>query len=114
MKHLSLIDMNKHSSKVGAEVFAKAVNKLESEGLDEDLPEKQLKEMFKVMSLGTNLKTIGMLSDQIAVDAFLNISEVGDIVLAKALNNLECVRIDFGSEDECTGCHLRYPQLIAF
>ena len=43
MKHLSLIDMNKHSSKVGAEVFAKAVNKLESEGLDEDLPEKRLK-----------------------------------------------------------------------
>ena len=44
--------------------------------------------MFKVMSLGTNLKTIGMLSDQIAVDAFLNISEVGDIVLAKALNSV--------------------------
>ena len=88
MKHLHMIGMNKDMSEVDAEVFAEAVNKLESvafDALDEDL----IVEMFNVMSRGTNLKIFGMPDNQIAVDAFDYILEVDPEVLAKALNNLE-------------------------
>ena len=43
---------------------------------DRDLAEDQILEMFKVMSLGTNLETLGIPSDQI---------------LSKALNNIQSV-----------------------
>ena len=87
MKHLHMIGMNKDMSEVDAEVFAEAVNKLETVAfdLDEDL----IVEMFNVMSRGTNLKIFGMPDNQIAVDAFDYILEVDPEVLAKALNNLE-------------------------
>ena len=39
MKHLHMIGMNKDMSEVDAEVFAEAVNKLESVAFDADLDE---------------------------------------------------------------------------
>jgi len=52
-----------------------------------------------------------MPDNQIAVDVFKHIVEVDPVVLAKALNNLESVKINFGSDGEC---RLIYPQLAAF
>ena len=71
-------------------------------------------EMVNVMSCGTNLKTFGMPDNQIAVDSFNYILEVDPEVLAKALNNLESVRLDFGSGGDYDECCLFYPQLVAF
>jgi hypothetical protein len=62
MKHLSMIGMNKDLSEVDAEVFAEAVNKLESVAFDADLDEDLIVEMFNVMSRGTNLKHLECLT----------------------------------------------------
>jgi len=115
MKHLSMVGMNDEDelSVVNAEVFARAVNKLESFYFDGDLPEDQLKEMFKVMSVGTSLKMIGCPGEQIPVDQLQYISEIDPEVLSKALNNLQSVRFGFGNEKDI-GCFLRVPQLMAF
>ena len=107
-----MFGMNKSLSEVDEEVFAKAVNKLESVAFDEQLSQDLVEEMFIVMSIETNLKTIGMPGKQIPVDAFENIQEVDEKVLAKALNNLQSVRIDLGNYDR--DCFFNMPQLITF
>ena len=114
MKHLSMILMTDNLFEVDAVVFANAVNKLESIYFDGDLPETMIKEMFQVMSLGTNLKTLGTPSNQIAVDTFYHITEVDPQVLAMALNNLQSVRFDFGGDQEVNECFLSVAQMQAF
>jgi len=112
MKHLGMFGMNTSLSDVDEEVFAKAVNILESVAFDEELPEDLIVEMFNVMSIETNLKIIGMPSKEIPVDAFENVRYVDEQILAKALNNLWSVRIDLGNYDR--DCFFNMPQLITF
>ena len=113
MKHLGMFGENLNSSLsfVTEEVFAKAVNKLESVSFDEKLSQELIEEMFNVMSIETNLKILGMPDSQVPVGSFENIGCVNPEILAKALHNLKSVRIDFG---DCSDCFFTMPQLIAF
>ena len=120
MKHFSMYEVK--ISSVGCEVFAKAVNKLESVDLGccEDLSENQLLEMFRVMSLGTSLKRLGSPEGQwnlTAIDQIKNIEKVDPQVLAKAVNNLDEAHFYFGGSenyDEGEKCNLTLAQIIAF
>jgi hypothetical protein len=93
MKHLELTNLN--LSLVSPTLFAKAVNKLESflYGLCE-LSESQVLEMFRIMSLGTNLKKLGTYygdkeyeetsSETMGMDKMEHIELVEPEILAKA------------------------------
>ena len=96
-------------SEVNPEVLAKAVNKLESVAFSSSLSTEQSKMMFEVMSLKTNLKSLETVQrDEILY--FPDYHSIDPQVLARALNNLKTVQIDF----ERGGCNLTLPQLIAF
>ena len=109
----------KNLSNVSAEVLSRAVNKLENVSFDRKshsstywLSENETKEMFRMMSLETSLKSLGMSTDNMSVDAYDDIGEVDPEVLAMALNNLESIRLDFGTYDN--GCFLTTAKIFAF
>ena len=95
---------------VNAEVLAKAVNMLESVAFSTSLSTEQSKMMFEVMSLKTNLKSLEMVQKEYENIYFPKYYSIDPQVLARALNNLKTVQIDF----ESGGCSLSWPQMIAF
>jgi len=115
MKHFVLDLYIPHENKdesltqVNAEILAKAVNKLESVGFSSSLSKEQSKEMFEVMSLKTNLKSLESIQKEREL-YFPSYYRIEPHVLARALNNLRIAQIDFERE----GCSLSWPQLIAF
>ena len=104
MKHLRLTNFNvRTANKKGLgdrlkdleEVFAKAVNKLESVDLEfNDLSEDLTKALFKVMSEGTNLKMLGTFPEHNDLEKYDHIRKVDPEILGRAVNNLESVKID--------------------
>jgi len=121
MKHLELTDSN--LSLISPTLFAKAVNKLESflYGLCE-LSESQVLEMFRIMSLGTNLKNLriyygdkenGITSlETMGMDKMEHIELVEPEILAKAVNNLESLQLDLGASTE-ESSRLTLTQILA-
>ena len=93
-------------------MLAQAVNKLESFSSNRRFSEEQTKKMFKVMSLGTNQKSLPSFKIQYANCALAQLmfhdDDVDAEVLARALNNLKSLKmkIVFGN--------LTLPQIIAF
>jgi len=103
MKHLCLTNHNARTTKKGLgkmfkgreEVFAKAVNKLESVDLGwNDMSEELIKAFFRVMSEGTELKMLGTFPEHNDLEKFDHIRKVDPVILARAVNNLESVKID--------------------
>ena len=76
-------------TEIDPKTLAIAVNKLESFDFGDfgELSESHTKEMFTVMSLGTNLKILD-------VESIKHIDAVDPETLAKAVNNLESVQFD--------------------
>ena len=110
MKHfvLDILDDGDIFSELDVEVFAKAVNKLESVNFDRMLSDDQSKIIFKMMSMETNLASIPNYydNDDRAEYECLGFDNVDPGVLDRALNNLKFVKIDFES--------LTFPQMFAF
>jgi len=82
---------------VNPKLLAKAVNELEYYQFgSSSLSENQTTEIFKVMSCGTRLKMLGTPGDQFGLEEIEYINEVDPVILAKAVNNLESVRLNVG------------------
>jgi len=98
LKHLELGNMNLEV--ISPELFGKAANRLESfyYGFC-DVSESQVLEMFRVMSLGTNLKNLGECPpcQGFSFDEMEHIEKVDPVTLAKAVNNLESLHLDLGA-----------------
>merc|ERR1712181_2561 len=114
MRHFGLDwwDDDCHSilSAVNPEVLAKAVNVLESVSFITPLTREQSKMMFEVMSMKTNLRSLERPRNSLYDHDFPSYYSSDPQVLAKALNNLRSVRINF----EWDSCGLSWPQLVAF
>jgi len=88
---------------VPPKLLARVFNKLECLNLSwsgDTMSEEQTKEVFRVMSSGTCLKKFDFIE---FVD---HIEKVDPVILAKALNNLEFLRVDFPSP-------ITLPQILA-
>ena len=96
---------------INPETLAMGINKLE--GFDfanvgeNAFTENQTKEMFEVMSQGTSLKKLGTASEPMAVEWMDNIAKVDPEILAKAIHNLEEVKLDLEES------YLPLPQYLA-
>jgi len=113
LKHLELCTMD--LKVISSELFAKAANKLESfyYGFC-DVSESQVLEMFRVMSLGTNLKNLGECPpcEGFSFDEMEHIELVDPVTLAKAVNNLESLHLDRGANSDDRP-RLTLAQLVA-
>jgi len=99
LKSLTLDSFN--LKEVPPKLLARVLNKLECLDLTcVAMSEEQTKEVFRVMSSGTCLKKFDFIE---FVD---HIEKVDPVILAKALNNLEFLRVDFPSP-------ITLPQILA-
>jgi len=91
------IEVDDDLQDINSENLARAVNKLNSFdfGSLDDLSESQTQEVFKIMSEKTNLKMLGTPWCQLALECMEHIAAVHPDTLAKAIHNLEEVRLDF-------------------